>query len=326
MKKIAAAAIAAAVIALALYSYISSGRSAEEQELKIFGNVEIREVLLSFRVPGRISSLEFEEGDRVREGDLVATMDDAQYAIAVREAEAALAMADAAVDKLHAGYEDDDIRAARAARDQAAANLRNAEANFARFKGLREQNVIAQKEYDDAATARDRLRAALSAAESKLHQLRGGFRSEDIRAAEAQRMAAEARRDAARTALEDTRLCAPSDGVLLTRVAEPGTMVAAGMPVCSMMLSRPLQVRAYVSEAQLGRVHLGMRGKIFIDSAPDDPIDGSVSFIASEAEFTPKQVQTEDMRINLVYRVRLLVSEDRSDRLKNGMPVTVVLE
>lgn len=327
MKKTAVVIVLIAVCAIGWMMFGKDGADVKSAgEMKVFGNVEIREVALSFRVGGRVSELAFEEGGAVKKGDVVATLDDAQYAIALRGAEAALAAAESAAEKLRAGYEDDLIRAARAARDEAAAALRNAEKDRARFKGLLEQNVVAQKEYDDVSTAVDRLRAALSAAESRLHQLRGGFRSEDISAAEAQAEAARAALDAARTSLDDTKLIAPSDGVLLTRVCEPGTMVGPGSPVCLMMLRTPVQVRAYVSERQLGRVRLGMRAKVFVDSFPDEPIDASVSFIASEAEFTPKQVQTEDMRIDLVYRVRLLVTSDDRGVLKNGMPVTVILD
>lgn len=328
MKRIALIIIAASIAAAGWIAWLQREENAHQVsgELKTYGNVEIREVPLSFRVGGRVESLAFEEGDAVRKGDVVATLDDAQYAIALRGAEAALAAAESAASKLRAGYEDDVIQAARAARDEAAASLRNAEKNRERFKALLEQNVVAQKEYDDVSTAVDRLRAALSAAESRLHQLRGGFRDEDVRAAEAQVDAARAALDAAATSLSDTKLIAPADGVLLTRVCEPGTMAAPGMPVCLMMLKSPLQVRAYVSEIQLGRIKLGMRAKVYVDSYPDEPIDATVSFIASEAEFTPKQVQTEDMRINLVYRVRLLVQDDARGILKNGMPVTVVLE
>lgn len=326
MKKTAAIIIAiCAAAAAAFWLWQRETSTVEGDGMRLFGNVEMRQVLMSFRVPGRISSLAFEEGDRVAEGALVATLDDAQYAITVREATAAASAAEATLDKLRKGYEDDDIRAARAARDQVAANLRNAETNFRRFSDLYKQNVIAQKEYDDAATARDQLRAALSAADSKLHQLSGGFRTEDVRAAEAQVEIGRARVDAAETALADTRLYAPAAGRLLTRVAEPGTMVGAGTPVCALQLSSPIFVRAYVSEKKLARVRVGMKGRISVDAYPGETIEGTVSFIASEAEFTPKQVQTEDIRADLVYRIRLRVDDDADERLKNGMPVTVEL-
>lgn len=327
MKKFLAILILVGAAALAGHWYMTrQDMSAPSTELRAYGNVEMREALLSFRVPGRISRMAFEEGARVRSGDLAAEMDPAQYEAQEREAAAALSAAEASASKLHAGYEADDIRAARAARDQVAASLRNAETNLRRFQELAAQNVVAPKEYDDVLTARDSLRAALNAADSTLHRLTGGFRSEDKTAAEAQVAAARARHDRAATALADTKLFVPADGTISTRIAEPGTMVAAGSPVYTMMLSSPVQVRAYVSETDLGRIRLGMKGRIYTDSAPQEPIEGTLSFIASDAEFTPKQVQTQDIRATLVYRVRLLVTDDPKERLKNGMPVTVVID
>ena len=153
-----------------------------------------------------------------------------------------------------------------------------------------------------------------------------GFRAEDIKAAEAMVMASRARVKSSKIACGDTKLYAPADGVIMTRIAESGSMLTAGQPVYSMYLANPIQIRAYVTEPQLGRVSVGMKAKIYTDAYPDEPFEGTVSFIAQNAEFTPKQVQTEDMRVDLVYRIRLLIPENTQDRLKNGMPVTVLLE
>jgi HlyD family secretion protein len=325
-KKIIAILILLAAVGGFAYWFLQREERSDTGEMKLFGNVEIREVMLSFRIGGRLETLRFEEGARVSSGDLLAVLDKTPYAIQVQEANAALLAAQANLEKMRHGYEDDDIRAARAQRDQVAVSLRNAEANYRRFKELYDQNIVAQKEFDDAVSARDGIRAELSAAESNLHRLRGGFRSEDIMAAEAQAEAAQAQLDEARTSLDDAEIYAPDDGTIATRVAEPGSVVAAGQPVYSMMLARPIQVRAYVTEPQLGRVRLGMKGRVYTDSHPNEPIEGTVSFIAQSAEFTPKQVQTEDTRTDLVYRIRLLIQDNPQDRLKNGMPVTVVLD
>lgn len=324
-KKIIMIAVLAAAAVLGYVGYTRMNGSSAQSN-KIFGNVELREVLLSFRVDGRVEELMFEEGQQVRAGEIAARLDDVQYRSALREAEAELAAAEAALSKLHAGYEDDDIKAARAERSRVAASLRNARTNYARFKDLYDQGVIAQKELDDVATARDQLAAALAGADSTIHKLTSGFRTEDIEAAEAQVKAVEAKVELAHTALADTSITVPTDGTIMTRITEPGTMVAAGMPVYAMLQASPIQVRAYVNERQLGKIKLGMQGKIYVDSHPDDPIIGTISFISPEAEFTPKQVQTEDIRATLVYRVRLIVSEDRDGRLKNGMPATVVID
>ena len=325
-RKIGLVLVLAVLVGGGAYWFYTKEKGKDQDELKLYGNVEIREVLLSFRVAGRLESLKFEEGEKVKSGDYLAELDNTPFAIQVQEANAAVLASKANQEKMHHGYQTEDIRQAAAQRDQIAVSLRNAETNYQRFKELFDQNVVAQKEYDDVAAARDQLRAQLAAASSELQRLQGGFRTEDIHAAEADTKAAESRLEAAYTSLHDTQLYAPSDGTILTRVAEPGSMVAAGQAVYSLQLATPVQVRAYVTETQLGKIRLGMKGRIFTDSHPDEHIEGTVNFIAQDAEFTPKQVQTEDMRTDLVYRIRLLIEENPEDRLKNGMPVTVVID
>jgi HlyD family secretion protein len=296
-----------------------------EKELKLFGNVEIRQVLLSFRVAGRLEKSHHEEGVRVASGVLLGELDPLPYQIKRAEALAALRQAQANLAKMESGYRSEEILQAAAQRDRTRASLDLAEKDYERLSHLFTQNAVSKKDLDDAASARAQLRAELSSAESALTLMRKGYRAEDIAASEAAVELAEARLREADNSLADTKLYAPADGTVLTRVAEPGTVLSAGQPVCALMLKKPIHVRAYVTEPQLGKVRLGMKGKIFTDSHPD-PLEGTVAFIASEAEFTPKQVQTESQRADLVYRIRLLVGDNPQDRLKNGMPVTVFLE
>lgn len=297
----------------------------ENGELKLFGNVEIRQVLLGFRVFGRLEEIYFEEGTRIRSGDLLGALDPVPYEIQRTQQRAALYEARAKYAKLSSGYRPDEIRQAVAQRDQVAASLALAEIDYTRISHLHSQNAVSRQDLDSATSSRNQIRAQLASSEAGLALMREGYRAEDIQAAKAAVEVAEAQLRNAENALSDTKLYAPSDGTILTRVAEPGTVVAAGQAVYAVMLKNPVQVRAYVSEVQLGRVTLGMKGKIFTDSHPD-PLEGVINFIASDAEFTPKQVQTEDLRTDLVYRIRLLVENNVGDRLKNGMPVTVVLE
>ncbi|MDR1379313.1 MAG: HlyD family efflux transporter periplasmic adaptor subunit [Synergistaceae bacterium] len=295
------------------------------KELKLFGNVEIRRVLLGFRVPGRLLDIYYEEGQQAASGDLLGKIDSLPYEVRLAEAQANLRQAQANLEKMESGYQSGEIRQFVARRDQVRASLSLAEKDYERLSNLFAQRAISKKDLDDVTSVRDRLKAELTSAESALDLMRKGYRSEDIKAAVAAVELAEARLWEANIALSDTKLYTPAEGTILTRVAEPGTILAAGQGVYAMMLKRPVQVRSYVTEPQLGKIHLGMRGKIFTDSHPD-PLEGTVNFIASEAEFTPKQVQTESQRVDLVYRIRLLVEDNLGDRLKNGMPVTLFLE
>jgi HlyD family secretion protein len=296
---------------------------APEKNLKLYGNVEIRQVLLSFRVPGRIEEMYREEGQSVTPNVLLALLDPLPYEIKQAEARAALHQARANLEKMERGYRTEEIRQAAAQRDQILASLQLAEKDHKRLSHLFSQNALSKKDLDDSTSRRDQLRAQLTSAESALTLTREGFRSEDVKAAKAAVELADAQLREAENSLADTKLYAPSEGTVLTRVTEPGTVVAAGQAVYAVMLKKPVQIRTYVMEPQLGKIRLGMKGKIFTDSQPD-PVEGIINFIASEAEFTPKQVQTEDQRADLVYRVRLLVEDP--GYLKNGMPVTVFLE
>lgn len=300
-------------------------REKDPHRIRLYGNVEIRQVLLGFRVSGRVEAVYREEGERVASGDLLAILDPVPYRIKRSEAQGAMLQAKAALEKLHRGFRTEEVQEAAAQRDRVRASLDLAEKDYSRISNLFAQKAVARSELDRASSQRNALRAELAAAENALALVREGYRKEDIAAAEAAYEAASARFAAAENALSDTELRSPAEGTILTRVTEPGTVVGAGQVVYALALERPVQVRAYIPEPQLGRVRVGMPARIVTDSSPT-PIEGTLTFISPTAEFTPKQVQTEDLRTDLVYRARILVEDDRDGRLKNGMPVTVLME
>ena len=300
-------------------------REKDPNRIRLYGNVEIRQVLLGFRVSGRVEAVYREEGERVASGDLLSILDPVPYRIKRSEARGAMLQAKAALDKLHRGFRTEEVREAAAQRDRVQASLDLAEKDYSRISNLFAQKAVAKSELDRASSQRNALKAELAAAENALALMREGYRREDIEAAEAAYEAASARFAAAENALSDTELRSPAEGTILTRVTEPGTVVGAGQVVYALALERPVQVRAYIPEPQLGRVRVGMPARIFTDSSPT-PIEGTLTFISPTAEFTPKQVQTEDLRTDLVYRARILVEDDRDGQLKNGMPVTVLME
>ena len=332
MKKIIIKVTLLCLILLALLIYLRgdalTGAALHKQQsndLKIYGNVEIREVQLGFRVSGRLKEIYFEEGAPVAANDLLAVLDPVPYQIKRDESLAALKQAKALLSKMKKGNRVEEIAQSRAKLKQINASLELAEKNLTRASKLYEEDVIAKKELDSAIANRDSLRAEYTAADSVLALMSKGFRDEDISSAAAAVELSEAKLSEAERALADTKLCAPDKGTVLTRVAEPGTVVSAGQPVYSISLKKPIQVRAYISETELGSIRLGMKGLIYTDSHPK-PIYCTVSYISSTAEFTPKQVQTETSRTDLVYRIRLLVTDDREEILKNGMPTTVIIK
>jgi len=298
--------------------------SRKHESLKIQGNVDIRQVNLGFRVSGRIREMRFEEGDAVRSGDLIALLDEGPYQDQVNLAKAQLAQATANLTKAINGSRPQEIDQARAQVAQAQANVENADLTFQRESDLRRTNAISKQEFDNATAARDANRAQLRSAQANLALLEAGSRQEDIDAARALVQHDQANLETAELNLSDCRLLAPTDGVIITRALEPGAIVAAGATVYSLCFYSPVWIRTYVDEEDLGRIYPGMKALVYTDSNPEKPYEGQIGFISPVAEFTPKTVETRELRTDLVFRLRIVV--EHPDRyLRQGMPVTVRL-
>src|SRR5690606_25079950 len=303
--------------------YLYSDRG-ESGPLTLHGNVDIREVDLGFRVPGRLAAMHHEEGDRVSAGELLAELDDEPYAQALRAALAEVRIAEARVALYRSGSRPQEIERAEANVREARAALRNAEQELVRQRGLDERGLTSESNVDLAETRRDEAAARLRAAEEALALARAGFRDEEVAAAEAELELARAEADRRRTELDDTRLTAPADGTIITRIREPGSILAAGAPVYTLSLDEPVWIRAYIEEPDLGKIAPGTTAYVETDSSPRR-YRARVGFISPRAEFTPKNVETADARADLVYRVRIIVDEADSG-LRQGMPVTVVFD
>jgi len=300
------------------------GWAATERSSVLYGNVDIRQVSLGFRVNGRIASLGVDEGDAVKPGDVLATLDAIPFEQAVAAAEAELGALKANLAKLKAGARPTEIAQARAVHEERLADLKNTDLAFERARQLRPNGTISQANLDEASANRAAAAARATSAREALALLEEGSRIEDIEAAQAQVLAAEAKLESARTSLADTRLLAPSTGTILSRVREVGAIVAPSDMVYVVSLNEPVWVRAYVAEPDLGRVHPGMPVEVTSDGAPDRPYKATVGFISPVAEFTPKSVETPELRTDLVYRLRIVVDKPGPD-LRQGMPVTVRL-
>jgi HlyD family secretion protein len=298
---------------------------APADELTLYGNVDVRQVELGFRVAGRLKTMGFEEGQPVTAGTLLASLDSRTFEDELHLAEADVAAQDATVKKLVTGNRPAEIAKARAAVEEAVAAQQNARSSFERAQQLIASQAISASTFDEALAATRMADARLASATEAHKLLVEGSRSEDIAVAKATLHAAQARLQAAQTALDDTRLLAPADGVVLSRVREPGAIVSPNDIVYVLALTGSVWVRAYVAEPQLGRLRLGMEVAIFSDSAPRRPVRAHVGFISPTAEFTPKSVETPDLRADLVYRLRIIVDEADAGLLQ-GMPVTVRIE
>jgi HlyD family secretion protein len=322
-KRIALIALMLVVIAGGWFGY-QQWANQKQDPLKIQGDVDIRQVNLGFRVSGRIREMRFEEGDAIRAGDLIALLDEGPYQDQVNLAKAQLAQSEANLTKAINGPRPQEIDQARAQVAQAQANVENADLTFQRESELRKTNAISRQEFDNATAAKDANRAQLRAAQANLALLEAGSRQEDIDAVRAQVQHDKSNLETAQLNLSDCQLLAPSDGVIITRALEPGAIVAAGTSVYSLCLYSPVWIRTYVDERDLGRIYPGMKALVYTDSNPAKPYQGQIGFISPVAEFTPKTVETRELRTDLVFRLRVVVQQP--DRyLRQGMPVTVRL-
>ena len=324
MKKLIIVLVLLVAAAAGVWFFREKFRAAEAP-LKLYGNVDIRGVDLGFRVPGRLLEVLKDEGDAVQPGELLARLDPQPYAVELASADAEVTAAEADQRMKHAGYRSEDIAQARAAVAESQAVAKEAARAYQRQVGLAGSRGTSKQDLETAEGALDGANQRVKLNEAKLQLLEAGFRPEEITGADAKVAQAKAARASAALHLEDTQLKAPSAGVVLTRALEPGSIVPAGATAISLSLEQPVWVRAYVPESQLGRLPPGTNVSLSTDSRPGRPFRGKVGFVSPRAEFTPKSVETPELRTSLVYRLRIVV-DDSDGSLRQGMPVTVSLE
>jgi len=290
------------------------------------GTVEITEADLGFQRPGRIDSIAVHEGDRVVAGAPLAWLDSQELAAERRAAASQQASAAARLAELVAGSRSEDIAQAREALRAATDRESNASREAERAQRLFAGGAISERQRDAAATALELAQADRAAAAERLQLVEAGPRTEQIaaqRALVAQAAATVARVDAA---LDQMTVRAPFAGRITIRHREPGETVGAGAPVLSLTDPEDRWVRIYVRGDEVGRLALGETATITADANPDREYTGVVTFIADEAEFTPRSVQTTEERVKLVYRVKVRITGDEAFDLKPGLPADVRLD
>lgn len=324
-KKIVIVGIVAAGIAAAvLWKLAPWDAGPDDGTVFASGTMDATEIAVSFRMPGILHSRPVEEGSRVKPGELLATLDGREFTARLQQAEAAQQAAEAHLKDLEQGYRPQEIAEARAQVEQARANRANLEEEARRSEALFLGGAVSQQRRDKDRTAATVAVQQLSAAQERLKLLQSGYRPGTINAARAQRDEALAAVEVARAAWEDLQVKSPVEGVVTRTHAEVGETLGAGRPVATVTdISRPW-VRVYVPENQIGKVRLGAAAKIKIDTFPDREFDGRVSYVSSQAEFTPKNVQTQEERVKLVFAVNVTL-DNRDGTLKPGMPADVYI-
>ncbi len=315
----------AAAAGVFAYEYYRSGANQASGEITLYGNVDIREADLAFNITGRVESMLVDEGDTVSKGKLLATLEPNLYAAEVNAAKARMEAKKAVLDRLLAGSRTEEIDRARSNADAIQVQLDNAKRNLLRTEKLVAETIAPEQKLEDDRTTVQRLEAELRVAKQEVLLAVQGPREEDIIEARAQLRASDADLALSQQRLSYTKLYSKENGVVTTRIDEPGAVVQPQSPVYTVALNDPVWVRTYIGEPDLGRIHPGMKAKVVTDSRPDRPYAGWIGFISPTAEFTPKTVQTREVRTSLVYRLRVFV-KNPDQGLRQGMPVTIRLE
>ncbi|MDF7670939.1 HlyD family efflux transporter periplasmic adaptor subunit [Orbaceae bacterium ESL0721] len=299
--------------------------SGNNQQVTLYGNVDIRQVSLAFEESGRIKTVAVQEGDRVQEGQIVALLDTESLQIQARQVAANLAAQEQSVIEQERGARPEEITQARAKLASAEAQLQKATQDMRRLQNIAKatgEKGISQQEMDSAKSNLRVAEATVKERNANLQLLQEGVRSEQREATIAKTKALQANLDLLNYRISQGVLKAPVNAVVRARLLEPGDMANPQKPVLTLALDHPKWVRVWLSETDLGRVKTGMPATVTSDTWPDKAVEGKVSYISSVAEFTPKSVQTEDLRTKLVYEVRILV-DDPQNELRMGQPATV---
>ncbi len=319
MKRVLIILISAAIIAGILYYFYTREKEEGGNFIKVSGNIEANEVDVGFKISGRIVSRSFEEGQWVEKGQVLAKLDDEDLRNRLDVARATLNSAQARLSKLLAGSRPEEIRQAEATMNQAKSDLENKEAHYERLKPLFERGVVPKDTLDTAESAFKMAKAAFESAREAYLLVKEGPRKEDIEDAKAQVEQARATVRLDETQLSYTTLYAPISGVVLVRSGEIGEVVNPGTPILTMADVKNVWLRAYIPEIDLSKVKWDQEVMVTTDLLPKKTYKGRISFISSQAEFTPKQIQTEKERVMLVYRIKVDIP-NKDHELKPGMP------
>jgi len=316
------------MIALTLCLGACSNGTSDDTRLELSGNVDVRQVSLAFEQTGRIAELNVQEGDTVKAGAVLGTLDTVTLKLQAEEAKAQMAVQQQNLLRLRNGSRPEEIAQAAARLTSAEAEARRAASELARLRGIAGDTAgrgVAGRDMDAAEKQVTAANANVREQAAALRLARRGPRAEDVASGAAQVDAARAQVALLQHQIAQGVLVAPVDGVIRSRLLEPGDIASPQKPAFELARTQPKWVRVYVTETDLGRVRPGMAANVISDSQPGKPIAGRVGYISSVAEFTPKTVQTEELRTSLVYEIRVTV-DDPGNRLRLGQPVTVRID
>jgi len=310
--------------AIAIFGGVGCQNNKDTGVISASGTIEAIEVSVASKTSGQVVNMAVDEGTRVNGGDLLAVIDSASLEIQLRQAEAGVKLAAAQLQLLLKGARIEDIRQAEEALRQAEASLKLAELERARIGDLFAKQSATAQQRDNAETRLAIARAQYEAANQALQKWRQLARPEELKQAQARLEQAEASRDLLKKTIADSTITSPTSGIITHRATEQGEFVVPGTTLLTIADLAQVRLEIFVPESDLGKVRLGQSADVSIDSYPDRVFKGEVIFISPEAEFTPKNIQTKEERIKLVYRVKIRVPNPENI-LKPGMPADAVI-
>ncbi len=312
------------VIGSAVFFISSLRKHSDEGVMILSGNVEVTETNVGFKIPGRVIERPVDEGNNVKAGTLLARLDNAELTSVVAQNKASVKEAATKLAELRAGSRSQEIEQARAALSTQEAELQKAKKDYERAEILHKNGAISTSQFDTAKSAYDARSALHKNAQEALSLVKEGPRKEDVKMAEHRLEQAQAALAVSEEKLKDTMIYAPMDGVILRKNVEVGEIIASGIPVVTIGDLENPWIKVYVKEDKLGLVKLGQKAKITTDTYKGKSYEGVVTYISSEAEFTPKTVQTPEERVKLVFGVKVRVKNENGE-LKPSMPADVRL-
>jgi HlyD family secretion protein len=289
------------------------------------GTIEATQVDIRSEVAGRILNLAFDEGDRVKPGDVLAAIDHEKMDLELQSAEGRLQEAQARLDQLQSGFRKEDVQKAQEALQEAEIFFDNAKREYERVQKLYTDKVAPESTRDSLETSYKSAHKRYERAKQDNQMLQSGYRIEDIAAGQAVRESAEAAVNLIKRRIKDATITSASKGIISERYVEPGELVSVGSVLFSIIDLQDMWIMAYVSEKNLGKVKIGQAAAVSVDSFPGRTFPGKVIYISPEAEFTPKNIQTKEERVKLVYGVKVQIKNDE-ELLKPGMPADVAIE
>lgn len=306
-------------------SMISCNSDDDNGAIEASGNIEVVNVTISSKVNGEVLTLLKDEGDEVKTGDTLLIIDHENLELQLDQAEALGEQATAQYSLLKNGARQEDISSVEEQLNQAQSNYESAQRDNVRMQKLLESNTITKKQYEDSKTRFDVAAAQLNAAKENLKKIRNLARPEELKQAQANVKSRESGIALLKKNIRDSYVVSPINGIVVKKFIEKGEVASMMSSLYKISNLRKVDLVIYVSEEELGKVKLGQKAEVKVDSYENKTFNGKVTYISPEAEFTPKNIQTKDERTKLVFAVKIEIDNPKYE-LKAGMPADAILK